>query len=980
MSYVMRLHTSYACNNKCNYCHVFVNWKVKDKPKFMSIEIADKALRTMSRVLKRSNYRPQPIISLYGGEPLTNRKLINHIMNTKYEVNFGWILNTNGTLVTEELADLLKRNNVDVHLSLDGPEERHNYNRITKQGNPAFPKALKGLEILSQKGCTLQLEPCLVDDVPIYEIVDMAKRYKCRSIYLAFADGFLKNVDVLSLAEKVADGLRYAHSNGILLSGPWFIAIYGRPYRTIPNVIVDTDGKVYDFTMTMELCDLDSLEDFYFSESYYRMHVEHNGMRVACSRFCPIYGTCGGYLKSMVLYHTKSLDGYYKECSIAIAIRNELNNRKEYYGTLRIPVNTNVSRFGNVVFLTKKDKTYIIKDDEVRKDFVGYYSDPKVKSEMLRSGVLVFGYPQKGMVNDIARLIKGKVLLDSSNYSIVSNKRLKLSRSSIIDKCIYKILRHLDYVNLGDYKVIFCVTEDISKFWKLSAKMPDWVSSFVSDSIVFCNEKGFYSLMDNEKGLVHELCHSILGLKYVKLPWWLNEGLCDYIAQFYDLSEVNRLYDITDVVKYKSVLDADSSIRSINRAYMTLQSFVEFLFYHFGKEVIPMIRNSSDFDQLPSSLREEWISYLKDRYGEIQIIPLKRGIERGSLLSSLRLNITRMCNMRCSYCFSIHDKVKLNDDIVIKSVDYFMDTLRMNSKKRGMIRFFGGEPLLFFDLVKLSIDKANELASKYRIKLSYILNTNGTIISDDIVKVVRENNVSLSISLDGIGPVHDSKRKMVSGKGSFDIIDRNIDKFLESGCRVSLDCTVSSHNYDKLDEIVIYAKEKSDKHHPNVIRSIGFNDVYVVKDNISRESIADSVVKAYRLGKELGVKVGGVAFFPYDRFIRMCEGKLNSFNFCMGCGKEVCVDYDGTLYSCGVSNFVLGSLDEWFDTFSKREYLDLVNRSAGSIPECRGCEIEFLCCGGCVADSYRNTGSLYKKPSNCDFNKAVFNRMVRNER
>ena len=147
-------------------------------------------------------------------------------------------------------------------------------------------------------------------------------------------------------------------------------------------------------------------------------------------------------------------------------------------------------------------------------------------------------------------------------------------------------------------------------------------------------------------------------------------------------------------------------------------------------------------------------------------------------LKQLILDLTNQCNLRCKYCVysgkyqyeRIHQNRNMSKNCAKKAVDYFLK----NRLKKGKssITFYGGEPFLKFELLKYIVDYAKSKINN----IEFSLTTNGTLINDEIILYLVENDISLNVSLDGPKRIHDKNRIMINGDGSFDLIMKNLER------------------------------------------------------------------------------------------------------------------------------------------------------------------------------------------------------------
>jgi len=157
---------------------------------------------------------------------------------------------------------------------------------------------------------------------------------------------------------------------------------------------------------------------------------------------------------------------------------------------------------------------------------------------------------------------------------------------------------------------------------------------------------------------------------------------------------------------------------------------------------------------------------------------IKKQLESG--LQQLILNVTEDCNMRCKYCKASgayfyerpHSPRYMTPNIAEKAIDFFIT--HSSKSQRRSISFFGGEPLLNFNLIKRSVEYAISQTGEKNMHFS--LTTNGTLLSDDIIDFLVRHNFSLYISLDGPKDIHNKNRVFKNGKGTFDKIIENLQK------------------------------------------------------------------------------------------------------------------------------------------------------------------------------------------------------------
>ena len=152
-------------------------------------------------------------------------------------------------------------------------------------------------------------------------------------------------------------------------------------------------------------------------------------------------------------------------------------------------------------------------------------------------------------------------------------------------------------------------------------------------------------------------------------------------------------------------------------------------------------------------------------------------------MRQLTLQVTQQCNLRCKYCAysgiyknnRTHNSRRMNWDTAKKAIDFFFK--RNKSLSDIVVGFYGGEPLLEFELMKKCVEYAKSKNEGKRIKFN--ITTNGTLLSDEVVDFLVKENFSVSISLYGNAETHDINRKFSNGEGSFSLILKNIERIKE---------------------------------------------------------------------------------------------------------------------------------------------------------------------------------------------------------
>lgn len=175
-------------------------------------------------------------------------------------------------------------------------------------------------------------------------------------------------------------------------------------------------------------------------------------------------------------------------------------------------------------------------------------------------------------------------------------------------------------------------------------------------------------------------------------------------------------------------------------------------------------------------------------------------------IRNIRLVLTEKCNLACGYCFVRQNiqkqKKDMSLDILYKALDLMIE------KNKGLdteIHFFGGEPLLKWDLIKKAVEYMNHAVDDKLIsKVHYAITTNATLITPMISRFFKENDFEVSVSIDGKKSINDLYRKDPQGKGTYEAVKKAFKILYEDNNRIGLLLTPYNHNVNRIVEIIKY--------------------------------------------------------------------------------------------------------------------------------------------------------------------------------
>ena len=337
--------------------------------------------------------------------------------------------------------------------------------------------------------------------------------------------------------------------------------------------------------------------------------------------------------------------------------------------------------------------------------------------------------------------------------------------------------------------------------------------------------------------------------------------------------------------------------------------------------------------------------------------------KRQTVVKALCLHIAHDCNLACKYCFAeegeYHGRRALMSFEVGKKA---LDFLIANSGNRVNLEvdFFGGEPLMNWDVVKQLVEYGRSREKECNKKFRFTITTNGVLLNDEIMDFCNREMSNVVLSLDGRKEVNDRMRPFRNGNGSYDLIVPKFQKFAES--RGTKDYfvrgTFTRNNLDFSKDVLHFA-------------DLGFKKLSiepVVADpkepySIREEDLPKIMEEYDRLAKEFikREKEGrGFQFFHFmiDLNQGPCVAKRLS-----GCGsgtEYLAVTPWGDFYPChqfvGMEDFLLGNVDEGITNTKVRDEFKLCNVYARE--KCRDCFARFYCSGGCAANAYNFSGDI----------------------
>ncbi|MGN0802815.1 MAG: thioether cross-link-forming SCIFF peptide maturase [Candidatus Faecivicinus sp.] len=333
------------------------------------------------------------------------------------------------------------------------------------------------------------------------------------------------------------------------------------------------------------------------------------------------------------------------------------------------------------------------------------------------------------------------------------------------------------------------------------------------------------------------------------------------------------------------------------------------------------------------------------------------------VVKALCLHVAHTCNLNCAYCFASQgkyhgDRAVMSFEVGKRALDFLIEN--SGNRRNLEVDFFGGEPLMNFDVVKQLVAYARSIEKQHNKNFRFTLTTNGVLIDDDVIDFANREMSNVVLSLDGRKEIHDRYRVDYAGNGSWDRIVPKFQKLVEArgGRNYYMRGTFTHANPDFLKDI-------------QQMLDLGFTELSMEPvvsapgdaSELTQEDLS-VVLEQYEKLAELMLQRDreGRPFTFYHYMIDLTGGPC-IYKRISGCGsgtEYMAVTPWGDLYPChqfvGEEKFRLGSIYEGVTNTEVQSQFAACNVYAH--PECRDCWARLYCSGGCAANAYHSTGSV----------------------
>lgn len=424
------------------------------------------------------------------------------------------------------------------------------------------------------------------------------------------------------------------------------------------------------------------------------------------------------------------------------------------------------------------------------------------------------------------------------------------------------------------------------------------------------------------------------------------------------------------------ILDVESGcVHLVDELTFKILDYVNFK--NINNTLKELILKFKDYDEKEISERFKELIFLYEKgmlFSEFLNFNFNEKIN-SSVIKALCLHVAHDCNLRCKYCFASTGDFKLGRslmpfEVAKNAVNFLIEN--SHNRKNLEIDFFGGEPLLNFEVLKKTIDYAREKEKKFNKNFRFTVTTNGVLLNSEKIEYINKNMHNVVLSLDGRKKVNDLFRVTEAGFGSYDLVIEKFKEFVKvrGNKNYYIRGTFTKNNLDFVKDFMHF--------YENGFNSISIEPVVCEKEReyALNEEDLPKIFKEYEKLAALIIKEkeknSDVNFFHFNLDLSQGPCIVKRIRGC-GCGCEyVAVSPEGDLYPChqfvGEKKWIMGNLlNKTFNETLKEKFekINLLNKK-----DCFNCWAKYYCGGGCNANNFKYVGDFLKPYSiSCEMEK-----------
>ena len=400
-----------------------------------------------------------------------------------------------------------------------------------------------------------------------------------------------------------------------------------------------------------------------------------------------------------------------------------------------------------------------------------------------------------------------------------------------------------------------------------------------------------------------------------------------------------------DIIEMYEINSTDTIVTEILKKYKDFPDVTK-------EEILECI---SDIE----ALKKRGKLFSKDEYEELAC----NYKNNSKVIKALCLHVAHTCNLNCSYCFASQgkyqgDRALMSFEVGKQAFDFLV--ANSGTRRNLEVDFFGGEPLMNWDVVKQLVAYARSIEKQHNKNFRFTLTTNGVLLDDKIIDFLNKEMHNVVLSLDGRKEINDHFRKDYAGKGSYDTI---VPKFLHlvekrKGKDYYVRGTFTHNNVDFTNDLFHMADLGFTELSMEPVVCPPDDPYALTEEDLPKlfeqyEILAKEMIKRKKQGK-------GFTFYHYMLDLKHGPCIYKRITGC-GSGTEyMAVTPWGELFPChqfvGDPKYSLGNIyDGIKNTEIQNEFRSC---NAYAREECKDCWARLYCSGGCAANSYHATGSI----------------------
>lgn len=328
-------------------------------------------------------------------------------------------------------------------------------------------------------------------------------------------------------------------------------------------------------------------------------------------------------------------------------------------------------------------------------------------------------------------------------------------------------------------------------------------------------------------------------------------------------------------------------------------------------------------------------------------------------IKSLTLNVTQICNLRCTYCAAGGDGTygdpvnRINVEKTLPQLKFFLEKLANGSVFN--LSFVGGEPLLYPEAMKLIYDYILLQTAGRNINCKFMITTNGTLITESVLAMLKTMKVHITVSLDGTSEINDQVRPSKDGRSSTALTLAGIEKLVgikSSLSSIGITGVYSATNLEVKKSYLFFKTLGVDWYE--------FNFSYTEKEQAAQLDYLEQMKQIAEIAWNEGGESELRKIKAFNQYFQTLDAQQRIENFC-GAGKTfLMIDAKNQVYTCP---WVVGEKEEIVGTGTSldMEKLDKYQKPLIELNNCQTCWARFLCGGGCMYIHREHTGDKHKK-------------------